>query len=406
MPIKINEYIQVMLMHQRIIRQILLILYLLLNYGGVQGKTTLSKIEELELEEQLKLLNKPSIKTVKSKSGDTYNCVDFYKQPAFDHPLLKNHNFHPEMKPTLARSKQNSSTSASNWSSRIWSEDGGCPFGTVPIKTITKEDLIRQRNMPPPEDHVTSDHEFTTLAIVRIPKNPHNKFGGAGMANSIWNPLVEGQQHSACRLKVQKGSDILQVGWRVDPTLYGDNNTRLFVHFQAGNKHCFNVLCSGFVLVSSETPIDMVFKDVSHHGEGGSWEATMYIDWDQANGNWWFLFEKSYKRIGFWPQQIFTDLRGFADNIEWGGVVYSPPGVPKPPMGSSIFLVGNTADDAYCRRLSVLNAEGATIDVDETTIYVDDPHLYQVSDIPHFKPGKFQHVAFYGGPGESQKLQM
>lgn len=35
------------------------------------------------------------------------------------------------------------------------------------------------------------------------------------MSSSLWNPLVEGQQHSACRLKVQKGSDILQVGWRV-----------------------------------------------------------------------------------------------------------------------------------------------------------------------------------------------
>uniref|UniRef100_K4CP82 Neprosin PEP catalytic domain-containing protein n=1 Tax=Solanum lycopersicum TaxID=4081 RepID=K4CP82_SOLLC len=268
--------------------------------------------------------------------------------------------------------------------------------------------------MPPPEDHVTSDREFTTItnvssqgykrAIVQIPKNPHNKFGGAGMSSSLWNPLVEGQQHSACRLKVQKGSDILQVGWRVDPTLYGDNNTRLFVHFQAGNKHCFNVLCSGFILVSSEIPIDTVFKDVTQHGQSGSWEATMYIDRDEANGNWWFLFEKSYKKIGFWPQQIFTDLRGFAHNIEWGGVAYSPPGVPKPPMGSSIFIVGNTADDAYCRRLSVLNAEGAIIDVDETTIHVDDPHLYQVSDIQHFRPGKFQHYAFYGGPGETQKL--
>lgn len=53
-------------MHQGVIQQVLLILlYLLLNHDGVQGKTMLSKIEELELEEQLKLLNKPSIKTVK-----------------------------------------------------------------------------------------------------------------------------------------------------------------------------------------------------------------------------------------------------------------------------------------------------------------------------------------------------
>ncbi|KAL6349587.1 hypothetical protein AAG906_034244 [Vitis piasezkii] len=36
---------------------------------------------------------------MQTKYGDIYDCVDFYKQPAFDHPLLKKHNFHPEMRP-------------------------------------------------------------------------------------------------------------------------------------------------------------------------------------------------------------------------------------------------------------------------------------------------------------------
>ncbi|XP_021735685.1 uncharacterized protein LOC110702289 [Chenopodium quinoa] len=30
-------------------------------------------------------------------SMETYMTVDFYKQPAFDHPLLANHSFHPEV---------------------------------------------------------------------------------------------------------------------------------------------------------------------------------------------------------------------------------------------------------------------------------------------------------------------
>ena len=34
---------------------------------------------------------------MQTKYGDIYDCVDFYKQPAFDHPLLKNHNFHHEV---------------------------------------------------------------------------------------------------------------------------------------------------------------------------------------------------------------------------------------------------------------------------------------------------------------------
>lgn len=33
---------------------------------------------------------------LQTKYGDIYDCVDFYKQPAFHHQLLKNHNFHPK----------------------------------------------------------------------------------------------------------------------------------------------------------------------------------------------------------------------------------------------------------------------------------------------------------------------
>ncbi|XP_019233325.1 PREDICTED: uncharacterized protein LOC109213939 [Nicotiana attenuata] len=277
------------------------------------------------------------------------------------------------MKPNFARPKQNSSTSEINLSSRIWSDDGGCPFGTVPInhtckfscmwlirafrgaavtqKRITKEYLVRQRNMPSPEE-VTYDTELTTLAIVQILKNPNNNFADGGMSASLYNPHVEGQQQSACRLKIQNGSDIIQVGWRVDPTLYSDNKTRLFVDFQAGNTHCLNTLCPGFVLVSSVIPVDMAFDKISHRVYN-PWEFRMYIDRDLANGNGWLLAGKYYKQIGFWPQKLFTSLASFADNVEWGGVTYSPPGVPKPPMGSSYFPIRNIAYDAYCRRLII-----------------------------------------------------
>ena len=34
---------------------------------------------------------------MQTKYGEIYDCVDFYKQLAFDHPLLKNHTFHHEV---------------------------------------------------------------------------------------------------------------------------------------------------------------------------------------------------------------------------------------------------------------------------------------------------------------------
>ncbi|XP_070054507.1 protein neprosin-like [Nicotiana tomentosiformis] len=254
------------------------------------------------------------------------------------------------MKPTLHKLKQNSGTSTTSGLSTIWLNGEGCPIGTVPIKRIGKEDLIRQRHIPPPEDITFG----VQLAVV-------------------------------------------------DPTLYGDTKTRLFIHFQADNIHCFNILCPGFVLVNTKIPIDMVYDTISQIGEA-SWEDTMSIDRDLVNGNWWLLLEEDYKQIGFWPQRIFTDLKSFATNVEWGGVVYSPTGVPGPPMDSGLLPIGNTGHEAYCRKITVLNNKGETIDEDKTTAYADNPDLYKVVDIPHWQAAKRQHFVLYGGPGENRQV--
>ncbi|CAN4077703.1 unnamed protein product [Withania somnifera] len=206
------------------------------------------------------------------------------------------------------------------------------------------------------------------VAIARAGNNPHSKSAGAGMTASIWDPYVEGQQHSACRLKIQKGADVLQVGWRVDPTLYGDIKPRLFIHFET-------------------------FEGLSHRGDEASWEDTMSIGQDLVNGNWWFYMGHDDIPIGFWPKSMFTSLASLAAIVEWGGVVYSPPGVPEPPMGASYPLVGDTSFDAYCE----------TIDVDTTITHVDSPDLYQVKALPLYRRGKSQHFVLYGGPGEKEK---
>ncbi|KAH0684641.1 hypothetical protein KY289_022393 [Solanum tuberosum] len=231
-----------------------------------KDKKNLSKLEDAELEKQLKILNKIAIKIVK-------------------------------MKPTLSRIKKDSTfSSATNRSSTIWSKDGGCPFGTIPVKRITKDDLIKLSRIPPPED-VTFDDEYYVsnnnsgpkgryissqgykVAIARIPYNPSSKFAGIEMDTALYNPQVKGQQHSESRLKIRKGSDILQVGWRVDPTLYGDIKTRFFlIHFQAGKIHCFNTLCSVFVQVNYDVPLDSSFMDTISQRGGKHWGARMYID--------------------------------------------------------------------------------------------------------------------------------
>ncbi|KAL3741081.1 hypothetical protein ACJRO7_022230 [Eucalyptus globulus] len=44
-----------------------------------------------DAEEQYSKQERQPIKTFKTIYGETIDCIDMYKQPAFDHPLLKDH---------------------------------------------------------------------------------------------------------------------------------------------------------------------------------------------------------------------------------------------------------------------------------------------------------------------------
>ncbi|CAD5188628.1 unnamed protein product [Musa acuminata subsp. malaccensis] len=61
------------------------------SHAAEDNTRDLSLEDDRELERELKTLNKPFVKSFQDKYGITYDCVDIYKQPAFDHPLLKNH---------------------------------------------------------------------------------------------------------------------------------------------------------------------------------------------------------------------------------------------------------------------------------------------------------------------------
>ncbi|KAK6918082.1 Neprosin activation peptide [Dillenia turbinata] len=56
-----------------------------------RDQNLLLREEDVEMEKQLRQLNKPPVMTLKTQYGETIDCIDINKQPAFDHPLLKDH---------------------------------------------------------------------------------------------------------------------------------------------------------------------------------------------------------------------------------------------------------------------------------------------------------------------------
>ncbi|XP_028098186.1 uncharacterized protein LOC114297907 [Camellia sinensis] len=303
--------------------------------------------------------------------GDTYDCVDFYKQPAFDHPLLKNHTFHFQMKPTSLpkRSRDQVSSNVSK-PLHIGLKGGGCPVGTVPIRRTTKEDLIREKLaskiITPADDTGSADY-----AIVKTIDGP-NKYSGASAVLSVYQPDVVGKQYSAGRMMIQNGLDSLQVGWR------------------AGQSHCFNTNCPGFVIVDTEIPLGQVIEKVSIRG-GTSVAMEIYIlQWlGVANTN-----------LGFWPKRILGGgLANLASHAEWGGEVFSPPGTPKPAMGGGHFLIEDTRYDTYFRNIALKSPSGGDINP-QTYEFTSNRKQYEVKD-EGYQGAHFGHLVLYGGPGGS-----
>ncbi|XP_010527570.1 PREDICTED: uncharacterized protein LOC104804903 [Tarenaya hassleriana] len=98
----------------------------------------ISELQEVEIQRHLELINKPAVKSIKSPDGDIIDCVHITNQPAFDHPLLKNHTI--QMRPSFLQEDPSSKTGGI---AQVWHRNGECPESTVPIRRTTREDLLR-----------------------------------------------------------------------------------------------------------------------------------------------------------------------------------------------------------------------------------------------------------------------
>ncbi|XP_038687470.1 uncharacterized protein LOC119986847 [Tripterygium wilfordii] len=348
------------------------------------GVQKLSREEDLELEKQLKLLNKPAVTTIKTIQGEKYGCVDFYKQPAFDHPALRNHSYYPEMRPSSYPKGiiyEESLTSHQPFNN-IWKNGKGCPAGTVPMKKITKDHLIKARLATKiyakTYEPLTIQEPGTHYTILYTNRGTGKKFNGGGMETAVYNPQpVTTSQYSSSQIKIANGGDSIEVGWT------------------AGASRCFNTFCPGFVIVRQDIPLDQILEPISKRDER-IYGKTLHIHRDPPNGNWWLDVDKNLTQVGFWPKHIFTGLADLATYVEWGGKAYSPPTIPSPSMGAGFRLEKDIFKDSFCRYVTTINEASEIVDATETSTYADVKE-YDIVDAGFIKPHR--HLIYYGGPG-------
>ncbi|XVF13114.1 hypothetical protein REPUB_Repub08aG0180200 [Reevesia pubescens] len=208
------------------------------------------------MERQLKLINKPPIKSFQTEHGDILDCIDICKQHAFDHPLLKDHKI--QMRP-----KRIPKEMMGGKSPRFLPNNIRCPPGSVLIKRTTKEDLImakkikalglKYRTSSRFESTISASNGYVS-ATAEYTK--HNY--GAKASMSVWNPSVSPNQCSFANIWIANGPletvNVIQAGWGVRPSLFSSNYTRLLTLWTAdGYKKtgCYDYLCPGFVQVYS-----------------------------------------------------------------------------------------------------------------------------------------------------------
>ncbi|KAL5657185.1 hypothetical protein ACJX0J_030348, partial [Zea mays] len=237
---------------------------------------------------------------IQSPDGDIIDCVHISHQPAFDHPLLKNHTiqFRPAYHPEGLYDDTKSSIGSNNAGERpmlqMWHRNGRCPEGTVPIRRTKKDDLLRASSVrrygrkrhtaPNPlsvDPNMLSEggHQHA-IAYVQ-----GDKYYGAKATINVWEPKIQqANEFSLSQLWILGGSfgedlNSIEAGWQVSPDLYGDNNTRLFTYWTSDAYQatgCYNMLCSGFIQINSEVAMGASIFPISNYA-GSQYDISILI---------------------------------------------------------------------------------------------------------------------------------
>uniref|UniRef100_A0A0D9VAW0 Neprosin PEP catalytic domain-containing protein n=1 Tax=Leersia perrieri TaxID=77586 RepID=A0A0D9VAW0_9ORYZ len=329
-----------------------------------------------QVQSLLKRLNKPPLATFQSPDGDIIDCVHISKQPAFDHPLLKDHiiQMRPSMEPSGLYGE------AAHPITQTWNQNGEeCPDNSIPIRRIKEEDVMRATSVA---TFSKKTHGSPHLDHLKGPTDNHHY----GVASATGDANYYGTK----------------VTINVYPTIYGDGRTRLFIYWtrDAYNRTgCYNLACSGFIQTNKQFVLGGSISPVSSYG--GTQYEYGYLVWkDRAGGNWWLQVQGI--NVGYWPSSIFTRLRtGVANSVQWGGEVYSPKITQ--PMGSGHFPVEGFGKAAYMRTIQVVDSTNHLNAPKGVGLIAPLPNCYKVTTGSSSSWGTY---IYHGGPGCPQNSQV
>ncbi|GLT69271.1 hypothetical protein SLA2020_414330 [Shorea laevis] len=332
--------------------------------------------------------HKGTVKTIKGKDGHIIDCVNIYQQPAFDHPLLKNHTI--QMEPTSIPNV----TNGEFYDAELfqgWLKNGECPQRTIPIRRAREDENYAPRTIRPVarlNSDYNRNHEYATVDI------PSGHYYGGHASINVWNPKTYNKDVSIAQIWISAGPvnelNTIEAGWQVT---WLDKEPKFFIYWTRDGYQqtgCYNLNCPGFVQAATRMPLYIAQKILQLN----------YVLYDM--GNWWLKMHDQV--IGYWPRSFFTDLAVGATQVSFGGEIYSVGQEghhTSTQMGSGHFPSEGFGKASYFRNLQYMDGSGKFNDAKKGLTKIETkPSCYYVQ-IADNKNGAYGTHFYYGGPGYS-----
>ena len=215
---------------------------------------------------------------------------------------------------------------------------------------------------------------------------------GAAVSMPVWQPAIaQGDIHSLGELAVESdtnttiGTDnqVVEIGWRVAPSYYGDTLPHLFIYYWVNgvaapttpSGDCYKG-CTGYVQSTATT---------TKPGMALASGMTGGFAIDYSGGNWWLYYNGDW--FGYFKGSLWNGTYTKSNLVQLYGEVASTVQYPCTHMGDGLY-----SSDPNAARMTGVAYYSADAPTSLSKGNVDDPWLY---DATVTSPTSFN----YGGPG-------
>jgi hypothetical protein len=301
-------------------------------------------------------------------NGQIFDCIPVHQQPALRGNASPTTADPPELPPIapsglLEQESHQVEPQLGAGKLDVHGNPMQCPPGTIPVRRVTLEELIRYRT-------IRHFHQKSPIGKGRHPrlseidpqaavhKYAHafqtvNNLGGHNFLN-IWKPVIGANQIFSLSQHWYSGGSgaalqTAEVGWQVYPGKYTNANPVLFIYWTAYDYNttgCYNLDCTAFVQINNSWMLGGALSNVS---VSGGTQAELEIAYYYYLGNWWLYIGGA--AVGYYPGSIYRSgqLTKNATGVDYGGETVGTG--TWPPMGSGAFASTGYQKAAYQRSI-------------------------------------------------------